>query len=260
MKWLRWVALGFVAFLVLGSFSVSLPRTFELVDRTGAPHATAYIAYEYVGGRPNLVHPITYQDKPLAVTRADSAGRIAIPIAFHAHLPFPIATHPSIRMKMVYVPAAHNALGSISDDAPARPEVFEIESPGRALIHDLSDQPELWQGSMMYLASMIQQLVYRREGEPPLRETDPTTAARTRELIAHFRQEYESFASRHRETLRPYPATAVDNSFRTAEDKRRWKESIELSLSREPYWGQYIAGMFDDELKSLLELERRLVN
>jgi hypothetical protein len=34
-----------------------------------------------------------------------------IHVAFHAHLPFPIETHPSFRMDLVYVPAAHSASG-----------------------------------------------------------------------------------------------------------------------------------------------------
>jgi hypothetical protein len=59
MKRFRWVALGLIAFLILGSFSISLPSTFELVDASGAPHTTAYIAYLYEGGRPNPVHPTT---------------------------------------------------------------------------------------------------------------------------------------------------------------------------------------------------------
>jgi hypothetical protein len=59
------------------------------------------------------------------------------------------------------------------------------------VIHDLGDRPELWQGSMMNLASLIHRVAYRRQGERPLRATDPETAALTRELITHFRQEYE---------------------------------------------------------------------
>ena len=101
MKRLRWVAFGLVAFLVLGSFSISLPRTFELMGPNGAPHTTAYLRRICTRRPPNPVHPVTYQDKPLALARSDSSGRVAIPLVFHAHLPFPIRTHPSFRMGLV---------------------------------------------------------------------------------------------------------------------------------------------------------------
>jgi hypothetical protein len=257
MTRLRWVVLGLIAFLIIGSFSISLPRMFELVDASGAPHATAYIAYLYEGGRPNPVHPITYQDKPLALARADS-GRVAIPAAFHAHLPFPIATHPSLRVELVYVPRAHNALGQMNEGSPSRHGVFEIESGRRAVIHDVSDQPELWQGSLMNLASLIQRIVHRRPGERPLRETDQATAALTRELIGYFSQEYGSFLTRYGDVVRPMPATAADEPWTTLEEKRRRREAQEASFAREPLWGQLITRTLGNDLKTLGELEREL--
>ena len=251
MTRLRWLAVGLGALLALGSFSISLPRTFELVDPSGAPHRIAYIAYLYEGGRPNPVHPITYQDKPLALARSDASGQVAIPVAFHAHLPFPIETHPSLRMDLVYVPAAHNAVGQLNKGSPSRPGVFEIANQRRAVIHDLGDRPELWQGSMMNLASLIQRLVYRREGERPLRDTDPETAALTRELIAHFRQEYDAFMSRYGTVVRPMPALPVADPWTTAEEKRRWQEEANLNFAREPTWGQHVGRVLGDDLKAL---------
>jgi hypothetical protein len=258
MKRLRWVGLGLIAFLVLGSFPISLPRTLELVDPNGAPHATAYIGYLYEGGRPNPVHPITYQDKPLALARADSSGRVAIPIAFHAHLPFPIATHPSLRVACVYVPRAHNALGQMNERSPSRPGVFELDTVRRAVIYDVSDRPELWQGSLMDLAWLIQRIVQRRPGERPLRDTDPDTAALTRELIGHFRQEYDSFLTRYGSVPRPMPGMAPDEPWTTADEKRRRREAHEASFAREPLWGQLISRRLGGELKALGELEREL--
>ena len=258
MKRLRWVALGLIAFFVLGSFSFSLPRTLELVDPNGAPHTTAYIAYLYEGGRPNPVHPITYQDKPLALARADSSGRVVIPIAFHAHLPFPIATHPSLRVACVYVPRAHNALGQMNEGSPSRPGVFELDTVRRAVIYDVSDRPELWQGSLMNLASLIQRIVYRPPGERPLRETDLATAALTRELIGHFSQEYGSFLTRYGDVVRPMPAMAADEPWTTVEEKRRRREAQEASFAREPLWGQLISRTLGGELKTLGDLEREL--
>lgn len=254
----RWVAVAVIAFLVLGSFSISLPRTFELVDASGAPHATAYLAYLYEGGRPNPVHPITYQDKALALARADSSGRVAIPTAFHAHLPFPIETDPSLRVELVYIPPAHNALGQINERSPSRRGVFEIESARRAVIYDVSDRPELWQGSLMNLASLIQRIVYRQPGERPLRETDPATAALTRELIGHFSQEYHSFLTRYGDVVRPMPSMVADEPWTTVEEKRRWRETQEASFAREPLWGQLITRTLGRDLKALSHLEREL--
>jgi hypothetical protein len=258
MKRLRWVAFGLIAFLVLGSFSISLPRTFELMGPNGAPHTTAYIAYLYEGGRPNPVHPVTYQDKPLALARADSSGRVGIPVAFHAHVPFPIKTHPSFRMDLVYVPSAHNAIGQLNEGSPSRPGVFEIASRQRAVIHDLGDRPELWQGSLMNLASLIHRLTYRRQGERPLRDTDADTAALTRELIAHFRQEYESFVSRYGDVVRPMPALPVADPWTTAEERRRQIDAAELNFAREPTWGLLVARLFRGELKAFDELDLTL--
>ena len=257
MKRLRWIGLGLIALLALGSFSISLPRTFELVDERGVPHTTAYVAYLYEGHLLNPVHPVTYRDKPLALARGDEMGRVAIPMAFHAHLPFPVATHPSFRMELAYVPNAHNALGQIHDGAPARPGVFEMTSSRRAIVYDVSGDPELWQGSLMNLASLISRLGYRRESERPLRDADPASAALALVLIDHFRQEYDAILIRYRGVRRPTPTLRTD-PWTTEDDKRRWKESVDASFAREPNWDQFLARMFNDELKAMGELEREL--
>lgn len=258
MKRPRWIAVGLIALLAVASFSVSLPRAFELVDQAGAAHDIAYIAYSYAGSVPNPVHPVSYQAKPLALARADRAGQVAIPLTFHAHLPFPLKSHPSFQMELVYVPRAHNALGKLMEGGPALPGVFEIELRHRARVFDLADRPELWHGSMMNLASVINRLADRSEDERPLTETDPTTATLTRELIAHFRQEYDSFLTRYADTPRPMPAIQPPDPWTKAEDYRRWKETIEASFAREPLWGQYISRMFRDELKRMAQMEREL--
>ena len=183
--------------------------------------------------------------------------RVAIPMAFHAHRPFPIATHPSVRIRLVYVPHVHNALGHVIEGGPSSPEVFEVTSPDRVVIHDLGNRAELWERSLMHLSSMISQIVYRNVGEPPLKETDPATAALTRELIAQFRQEYDAFITRYRGVRRPMPTLRTD-PWTTEDDKRRWKEAVDASFAREPNWDQYLARLFSDELKAMGELEREL--
>lgn len=123
--------------------------------------------------------------------------------------------------------------------------MFELDTVRRAVIYDVSDRPELWQGSLMNLASLIQRIVYRPPGERPLRETDLATAALTRELIGHFSQEYGSFLTRYGDVVRPMPAMAAD-------------EAQEASFAREPLWGQLISRTLGGELKTLGDLEREL--
>ena len=127
----------------------------------------------------------------------------------------------------------------------------------RWVVYDLSDRPELWQGSMMDLASLINRIVYRRPGERPLRNTDPATAAMVLELIGHFRQEY-SFLTRYGSVPRPMPGMAPDEPWTTAEEKRRRREAHEASWSREPLWGQLISRTLGSDLRSLGELELEL--
>ena len=111
---------------------------------------------------------------------------------------------------------------------------------------------------MMNLASLIHRLVYRREGERPLRDTDPETAALTRELIAHFRQDYDAFILRYGAVVRPMPARPVADPWTTAEEKRRWKEAADLSFAREPTWGQHVGRVLGGELKALEQLAQTL--
>jgi hypothetical protein len=232
------------------SMSITPRRTIELVDDGGAAAHPGYVAYEYLGHRPNPVHPVTYRARPLALARSDATGRVLIPTAFHMHAPFPVKTHPSLRIALVYVPRLHNAWGQLSDGAPSRPGIFTITVPGRrAQVADLSDRPALWEGTLRNVASLIHQLVSRPAGEPRLQDVDPATAALTVELIDQFRDEYDAFLSRYRDVIRTRPEMPAHIRWSSAEEQRRWTEMIDADLTREPRWGPLIARLFADELR-----------
>ena len=256
MKRLRWMVLVAVVLLAIASLSFNAPRTFELVDTTGAALDPIYMAYSYIGSRPNFVHSVTYQAKPLALARSDGAGRVTIPMAFHAHLPFHMQTNPRLLIELLYVPLSHNALSHLDEGAPSRKDVFEIDVAGRrAKIFNLAEDPQLWADTLQNLSSLIHRLVSPPPGEPPLREADPETASLTRELIGHFRQEYEAFLARYRDVERPFPEMPEYARGSTADEQRQWKASIEASLAREPLWGQLIPRLFEDDLQSFSKWE-----
>jgi hypothetical protein len=242
--------------LAAASISFSTPRTFQVVDNAGTPLNLAYIAYSYVGARFNPVHASTYQASRLAVARSDRGGRVAIPAAFHIHRPFPIEGHPSLWMEFVYVPQMHNAWGQINKGSPSRPGNFEIDATRRrATVFDLGGQPQLWEGTLRSLSSVIQRLVSTSPGEAPLRKADPATAALTLELMGHFRQEYESFLARYRDVARPMPEMPqhlLDS------ERRGWTEMVEADLARSPRWGDEISRLFRDEVRLLGRWEKEL--
>jgi hypothetical protein len=248
MTRLRWVVLVLAFLVAVASVSFQSARTFEFVTPAGTPASTVYIAYSYRGSRPNLVHPLSYEARPLALLRGD-AGRVTFERTVILHRPIPMETHPTLRTEMVYTPAQHNAWGQLNPGSPSYERVFEMDlSQPRAIVHDLSDRPDRWEGTMRNLASVISRLIYPREGEAPLRERDPATAALTRELIAHLRQEYDAFLARYAgvDRLRPEMPAFVRTS--SAEEQRRWTEHIAADLAREPTWGAITTRLFQAEL------------
>lgn len=56
MTRLRWVVLALVILVAVGSVSFQPARTFECVTPAGSPASPVYIAYSYLGSRPNFVH------------------------------------------------------------------------------------------------------------------------------------------------------------------------------------------------------------
>ena len=238
-----------LAALVAGSVWVTPRRAIELVGEPEAALDPIYVAYEFLGYRPNFVHPVTYRARPLAVARNESPGRVIIPAAFHLHAPFPAKTHPSLRIALIYVPRLHNAWGQLNDSSPSRAGIFTVTAPGRrAIVSDLSDRPELWEGTLRNLASSIQQLAARTTGEPRLADVDAVTAARTIELIDHFRGEYDAFLARYRDVERARPEMPAHVRWAPAEEQQRWTAMIDADLARQPRWGSLIVRLFADEL------------
>ncbi len=261
MRFRRLRLVGLVVIVLLAAASVSFnARThFQLTDTTGAPLEPIYIAYARVGHRLNPVHPVTYQARPLALARSASAGSVPIPAAFHVHLPFPLETHPSLWVEMVYVPRMHNAWGQFNKGSPSRRDIFVIDATGHgATVSDLSGEPQLWEGSLRNLSSIINRLASRMPDKAPLRQTDPASAALTIELIGHFRQEYESFLARYRDVPRPRPELPDHVRLSSQEEQDQWSKHIDADLAREPLWGMVITRLFKDELELFKGYEAEL--
>lgn len=112
MRWGWLTALVLLGLLIAASVSYTRAYTLEIVDNDGRPQ-TAYALYNHQGHWLNPVHPVSYNATQTAVIRGDADGRLTIPAALHVHLPFPIQTHPTVSIEMVYVPQLHNAGGQI---------------------------------------------------------------------------------------------------------------------------------------------------
>ena len=260
MRRIRLAGLVLLGLLAVASISINLRATFHVVDTAGAPLAPSYIAYTRQGQRLNPVHPVSYRARDLALARGDANGNIVIPSALLVHLPFPVETHPSWWTEMVYVPRMHNAWGSFNKLAMSRPGIFVIDDENlrHATVSDLSGAPQLWEGSLRNLSSIINRLASRMPDKAPLRQTDPTSAALTIELIGHFRQEYESFLARYHDVPRPRPEMPDHVRMSSQEEQERWSTHIDADLTREPRWGMVITRLFSDELELFKGYEAEL--
>jgi len=244
-------ALVLLGLLVAASASYTSCYTLEIVDKEGRPQ-TAYAIYNHQGQWLNPAHPVSYNATQLTVVRSDNAGRLTIPAAFHLHFPFPLQTHPTLWIEMVYVPQLHNAGGRIGGGyAASTVGAWEMDATShRAVVFDLSDRPERWQGTLSNLSFFIGPLVSR-----PFRDVDPSTAAPLIEIIGHFRAEYDAFLARYGDVPRPRPPMPVLSS---DEEKRRWADMVVADLAQEPTWGMQIRRLYEHELSSLAEVEAGL--
>jgi hypothetical protein len=251
-RWRLALAVVVVVVVALGaaaSLSYNRSRTFALVDAAAAPIDRAYVLYQYRGSRPNFVDSISYEASPLTLVRSDRDGRVVVPGAWHLHAPFPIKTHPSRWIELVYVPRLHNAWGHLNESSPSLNGVFVIEQPGRrATVFDLGDRPELWEGTLRNLASSIGRLTARPVGPNPRPAIDGATAALTRELIGDLRQELMAFIARYGAVPRELPEMPSYLRSGGAEDQKRWAEAVATQLRQEPTWGSLINHLFTDEL------------
>jgi hypothetical protein len=249
-RW-RLVAAVPLGLLVAASVSRTGRYTLDVVDTEGRPQ-TAYALYNHQGHWLNPAHPVSYDATPRTFVRSDDAGRLAIPAGFHLHYPFPLQTHPSLWIEMIYVPRLHNAYGRIGGGyAVSTPGAWETDAGRRrAVVFDLSDRPELWQGTLANLSFFISPLV-----SPPGREFDQRMADTLVELIGHFRAEYDAFLARYGDVPRPRPPMPVIFS---DEEKRRWAEMVDADLAQRPTWGMEIQRLYARQLARLAEAQAAL--
>jgi hypothetical protein len=239
MRWWRIALAACLALLVLTTVSVTAGRTLEVVDPAGRPQPT-YAIYRHQGETLNFVHPVSYDAKPRTIIKGDAAGRLRFPWALHAHLP--IQTRPQLRAEMIYVPALHNARGQIAPRyGRSLPGEWEMEPDrSRAIAFDFSDQPERWQGTLSNLSFFISPLL-----TPSERPDDPAEAAALRELVGHFRAEYEGFLARWGDAPRPRPTMPAS----LAEYERKgWIEMVDRDLSERPTWGMEIRRLYERQV------------
>jgi hypothetical protein len=249
----RLVALVLLGLLpVAASVSYTAGYTLEIVDSEGRPQR-AYALYNHQGQWLNPVHPVSYNATQTTVTRGDDNGRLTIPAAFHVHLPFPVQTHPSLWIDMVYVPRLHNAGGRIGGGyAASAAGAWEMDATWhRAVVFDLSDSPERWQGTLSNLSFFLRPIL-----SGPPRDFDPATAATLVELVEHFRAEYTGFLARHGDTPRPRPPMPA--TLFSDDEKRRWIEMVDTDLGQRPTWGMEIRRLYETELSVLADVEAEL--
>lgn len=153
---------------------------------------------------------------------------------------------------MVYVPGLHNAGGRIAPLYVASTAgVWEMDSTGhRAVVFDMSDDPERWQGTLSNLSFFLGPLL-----PPRSQELDPATAATLVELIGHYRAEYEGFLARHAD------ATAATADARDVLQRRRQAAVDRNGRHRArpaATWGMEIRRLYEREMVSLTEIEAAL--
>lgn len=243
------------ALLFAASISFSRARTLDVVAERQASIETVYVAYSYEGHRLNF-HGGTYQAAPLALLRGAPTGRITVPARFHVHLPFPLESHPWMRIDLVYVPRIHNALGPILEGTGTQPGFFEIDASQRHLtMFDLGEHPDRWKRAVGSLSYVLQRIMGQAPREiVALGQQDPATAALTLELIGHFQREYDSFVARYGDVPRPIP-TLPDYARLSWTDKQKqeWAQMVETDLAREPRWGDLVKREYEDQLRALNE-------
>ena len=246
MRHRRLIALVLLALLVAASVSYTSGYTLDVVDSDGRPQ-TAYALYTHQGDWLNPAHPVSYNATPFTVVRSDDNGRLTIPTAFHVHWPFPLQTHPHLLIEMIYVPRMHNAWARIVAGSPASEVgIWQMTTGNRAMVFDLSDRPEHWQGTLSNLSFFM---------SPAVRDVDHSRAGPLLELIGHFRAEYHAFLVRHNDSPRPLPPMPP---LFTDEEKRRWKEMVDTDLSQRPTWGMEVRRLHEIEVSNLGDMEASL--
>jgi hypothetical protein len=246
MRRRRLIALVLLVLLVAASVSYTSGYTLDVVDSEGRPQ-TAYALYTHQGYWLNPAHPVSYNATRFTVVRSDDNGRLTVPAAVHLHWPFPLQTHPQLWIEMIYVPRLHNAWGRIVRRVPASEAgIWQMTTRNRAMVFDLSDRPERWQGTLSNLSFFM---------SPAVRDVDHSRAGPLLELVGHFRAEYHAFLERHDDSPRPLPPMPP---LFTDDEKRRWKAMVDTDLSQRPTWGLEIRRLYEGEVSNLAEIEASL--
>lgn len=73
--------------------------------------------------------------------------------------------------------------------------------------------------------------------------------ALTRELIGHFGSELAAFLTTFGNTPRQKPKMPPYARWSGPEEQKRWEESVEADLAREPTWGVLVRRLYTDELR-----------
>ncbi len=245
-----------LALLALSSVSINLGRTVRVVDINGVPVDGVFVIFHHEGHRLNPAHSTTYEASRRSIARSRSAGSVEIPPSVHVHWPFPLETHPGLRVDLVYAPALHNGLATIGDRAITQPGAFYVAKDLASVrLVDLSESPAMWEGTLRNLSSIVNRLIGERSGSPPRRWARPETAASTRVLAAHFAQEYRAFLDRYRDVPRPRPPMPAGLQYSTGEERRAWNEMVDRDLAREPRWGDVAQRLFAREVERFVSFE-----
>jgi len=242
----RAIVVGLVL-LALASVSIECGRTLHIVDVYGAPVQDVLVVYHHEGDRPNPAHTTTYEASAQSLVQGSSAGRVEIPLSAHVHWPFPIETHPRLRVDLVYAPTLHNGLATIGSMPPTpQPGVVVIAGDlANVTLGDLSGRPELWECTLRNVSWIIGQLIDDRTSRRARRRARPETPALTRVFIGHFTREYSAFLERYGDVARPRPE--MPNGVRlgsTEAEQRAWEKMVDQDLAREPRWGDVAQRLF----------------
>jgi hypothetical protein len=236
--------------LALASVSIARGRTLHVMDTNGAPVPGVWVVYHHEGTRPNPAHSTTYQATGRSLIQGDAAGRVDIPASVHLHWPFPLETHPSLRIDLVYAPGLHNGLATIGDRAITRPGAVVANDLASVTLADLSSSPERWEGTLMNVSSIISDLISERSLRPPRRKAGPETTALTRVLVEDFSHEYQAFLDSYGHVTRPRPEMpAALRSSSSETERRAWEAMVDRDVAREPLWGDRAERLFAREVE-----------
>jgi hypothetical protein len=245
----RAIAIG-TGLVAVASVSINSGRTLRVVDMTGTPVRTVLVIYHHEGGRPNPVHPVTYQASGRSVAQSDTDGRVRIPMSVHVHWPFPVETNPRLIVDLVYAPSLHNGLATIYGRQVSQPGAFLVENDlATVRLGNCSENPALWEGTMLNVSSMIERLLYERRFGQPRQRPRGETARLTQTLIDHFTSDYAAFPEQYGTVARPTPEMPAVVRLGTDAERLAWQEMIAGDLAREPLWGDVAKRLFAGDVE-----------